>query len=300
MLELYFNGGNFLPESREEEQSAETVLNIMLAGKTTDTEMCIWPCFYHAPMCKGVLINLDDGTTLRIKPFLNKEGEPELLTGHDLTAYEDHIRSALVKYRMPEEAARGIMHWYDELDSLNDKVRSVTFDVERRDGKLWGIAECQISGELSAAELTTLKEYIEGQASDGWGEGFEQHEIAIGRGSELYVHLWQDEDWSIQTEQERFRAHFDKLPEMCFTLLPGTGQLICIKRGESGYYPSDWSTGDAHENRRIADEQNRKRGVTPAQEEAMKIGSMCGWDVPGADPDNCEDIVQRRGGMKLG
>ena len=55
MPELYFNDGNFLPESREEEQSAETVLNIMLAGKTTDTEMCIWPCFYHAPMCKGVL-----------------------------------------------------------------------------------------------------------------------------------------------------------------------------------------------------------------------------------------------------
>lgn len=68
MLELYFNDGNFLPESREEEQSAETVLNIMLAGKTTDTEMCIWPCFYHAPMCKGVLINLDDGTTLRMNP----------------------------------------------------------------------------------------------------------------------------------------------------------------------------------------------------------------------------------------
>lgn len=37
--------------------------------------------FYHAPMCKGVLINLDDGTTLRIEPFLNKEGEPELLIG---------------------------------------------------------------------------------------------------------------------------------------------------------------------------------------------------------------------------
>ena len=70
MLELYFNDGNFLPESREEEQSAETVLNIMLAGKTTDTEMCIWPCFYHAPMCKGVLINMDDGTTLRIKPMI--------------------------------------------------------------------------------------------------------------------------------------------------------------------------------------------------------------------------------------
>ena len=174
------------------------------------------------------------------------------------------------------------------------------FNVERRDGRLWGIAECQISGELSAEELTALKEYISGQVSDGWGEGFEQREIAIRPGSELYVHLWQDHSWNIQTEQELFCAHFDKLPEMCFTLLPGTGQLICIKRGESGYYPSDWSTKDVHENRRIADEQNHKMGVTPAQEEAMKIGSMCGWDVPGADPDNCEDIVQRRGGMELG
>lgn len=84
------------------------------------------------------------------------------------------------------------------------------------------------------------------------------------------------------------------LPEMCFSLLPGSGQLICIKRGESGYYPSDWSTDDAHENRRIADEQNARLGISPAQEEAMKIGSLCGWDVPGADPDNCEDIVQSR------
>ena len=33
MPELYFNDANLLPESREEEQSAETVLNIMLAGK---------------------------------------------------------------------------------------------------------------------------------------------------------------------------------------------------------------------------------------------------------------------------
>lgn len=162
------------------------------------------------------------------------------------------------------------------------------------------MAECQISGELSAEELAALKKYISGQASDGWGEGFEQREIALDGGRELYVHLWQDEDWSIRTEQERFEPYRDKLPQLCFTLLPGTGQLICVKRGESGYYPSDWSTPDAQENRRIADEQNRKLGVTPAQEEAMKIGSMCGWDVPGADPDHCVDIVQRRGGMELG
>ena len=31
----------------------------------------------------------------------------------------------------------------------------------------------------------------------------------------------------------------------------------------------------------------------------MKIGSMCGWDVPGADPDHCMDIVEQRGGMEI-
>ena len=79
MIELYFNDANLLPENREEEQYAEAARNNILAGKMADTEMCIWPCFYHAPMCKGVLINLDDGTTLRIKPTLNEVGEPELL-----------------------------------------------------------------------------------------------------------------------------------------------------------------------------------------------------------------------------
>ena len=79
MPELYFNDANLLPESCEAEQYAEAVLNDILAGNTANKEMCILPCFYHAPMCKGVLIYLDDGTTLRIKPTLNEVGEPELL-----------------------------------------------------------------------------------------------------------------------------------------------------------------------------------------------------------------------------
>ena len=74
------------------------------------------------------------------------------------------------------------------------------------------------------------------------------------------------------------------LPELCFSTLLTTGQLICIKRGETGYYPSDWDTGDKEKNVELADQLNEEMGVTMWQRKAMEVGSMCGWDVPGADP----------------
>lgn len=76
----------------------------------------------------------------------------------------------------------------------------------------------------------------------------------------------------------------NELPDTCFATLPGTGDLIILKRGETGYYRSDWNTSDVDENRSIAEIHNQRRGITPAQVEAMKVGSMFGFHVSGADP----------------
>lgn len=129
--------------------------------------------------------------------------EPEQLEGGELYQYAEKIAKALEDYRMPEEAERGIMHWYHEEDSVNEKVRSVVFRLEKRDFQLWGVAECQLLRGLTTREMDTLKQYITGQASDGWGEGFEQRVIRVAEGS-LNVHLWNSDDWSLQTEEQRF------------------------------------------------------------------------------------------------
>ncbi len=90
------------------------------------------------------------------------------------------------------------------------------------------------------------------------------------------------------------------LPELCFSTLASTGALICIKRGESGYYPSDWDTGDRAQNKELADYNNQRLGVTEAQRQAMEAGSMHGWECPAADPKTYERMQQEQGGMCLG
>ena len=45
----------------------------------------------------------------------------------------------------------------------------------------------------------------------------------------------------------------NNLPELCCSVLPSTGELIIIKRGERGYYRSEWNTDSQEENQKIAD-----------------------------------------------
>ena len=79
------------------------------------------------------------------------------------------------------------------------------------------------------------------------------------------------------------------LPRMCLAVEPSSGDLICIKRGQSGYYASNWNRpGEREHNQRTADIMNERWGISVAQEQAMICGSLFGWDTLAADPRSYE------------
>ena len=68
----------------------------------------------------------------------------------------------------------------------------------------------------------------------------------------------------------------ERLPPMCAANHPTDNRPIIIKRGESGFYDClrpDFDVASF----------NARHGVTVAQREAMEIGSMFGWHVPGVE-----------------
>lgn len=201
----------------------------------------------------------------------------------------------------PEAAERGLMVYFDGPDSVDQKVQSYFFNAEVRDGQLWGVAECRIRGSLTPLELQCLTDEIGGQASDGVGESFEQREIRVGNGMEVYAHLWQSSGWSIMPEQDRFDPHFsDRLPDMCFTVLPEDGSLAYIIKG-AGLQRSKDSSEKPEANRYLAAHFNKERGISASQEQAMVGGCLQGWDSPAADPRAYEQTQDQtlQGGMNL-
>ncbi|MFR3723772.1 MAG: hypothetical protein ACLTWN_15805, partial [Blautia producta] len=69
--------------------------------------------------------------------------------------------------------------------------------VKESDGVLYGCTTLELKEYLEAEELSELCEYLTGQYSDGWGEGFEQQEIPV-EGGELCIHFWRPIDFEFQ------------------------------------------------------------------------------------------------------
>ena len=120
------------------------------------------------------------------------EGYPQ--DGHELLEYETAIRDAVENDT--RDFGGDLMQYYHDEDSVRCKVVTAIPSVEAHGNKLCGCLTVELKEPLLNDEQTILCNYITGQYSDGWGEGFEQHEISVGDGK-LYVHFWQDHDFEI-------------------------------------------------------------------------------------------------------
>lgn len=75
------------------------------------------------------------------------------------------------------------------------------------------------------------------------------------------------------------------LPPVCYRYEPEIG-IAVIQRGVDGYaVPTNAPTDlTPEQQRRYVEAQNAALKVTPAQAEAMFVGSAFGWTAPLADP----------------
>lgn len=74
--------------------------------------------------------------------------------------------------------------------------------------------------------------------------------------------------------------NLSKLPEIAWVALAIDDRAVLVKRGEVGYYPTDYEFPG-----KLVDDLNARLGVSKEQAMAMEVGSLFGFHVPGADPD---------------
>ena len=137
------------------------------------------------------------------------------LTAEDLKAYQKEINEAINNgwnYEIDEN--KGLMHYFsygieEEEKYILKKVTSVYPKIECVNNKAYAVMVCDIKEPLAERDIEILKEYFEGQYSDGWGEGFSQRGIETSDGI-LYLDFWPD-NFQIETEDElKTRLEFEQ------------------------------------------------------------------------------------------
>jgi hypothetical protein len=120
----------------------------------------------------------------------------------------------------------GLAYYLDDrYPEAKEKVRDIRIGVMELEGEVVGLAVVRAIEELSQQGIEEIKDFLTGQYSDGWGEGFEQRPIKEWReeveyeeydeeeddyyiyidyeNHELYLSFWSYKDWEIRLLEER-------------------------------------------------------------------------------------------------
>jgi len=85
-----------------------------------------------------------------------------------------------------------------------------------------------------------------------------------------------------------------ELPDYCFSVMPDGSALVILQQ-ERPYIQTVDSDSSPEARRQVVDELNEIMGVTKAQEKAMLMGCLHGFDQPCAEPWQYERPAESRG-----
>ena len=151
------------------------------------------------------------------------EGYP--LDGHELLEYEAAIRDAVENDT--RDFGGDLMQYYHEDDSVRNKVVTAVPSIEVHGNKLCGCLTVELKETLRDDEQTVLCNYISGQYSDGWGEGFEQRDIRVEDGT-LAVHFWQEDGFKMMPSFEKIQDHMQMTQRPKMQLIGQDGNIFAI------------------------------------------------------------------------
>lgn len=120
-----------------------------------------------------------------------------------------------------------LMQYYHEDDSVRQKVVSAVPSVEIHGNKLCGCLNVELRESLNEGEQAVLCDYISGQYSDGWGEGFEQRDIRVDDGM-LAVHFWQEDGFKMTPTFEKTQEQVQMTQRPKMKLLGEDGNIFAI------------------------------------------------------------------------
>ena len=117
----------------------------------------------------------------------NLEDYPDEYDGSFLTAHEEKIRSLIHRY--DSCCKENLAEYFFGSNSAVAKLKEVHFGTQNVDGILYGCIRAELTEPFTEEEEAEFLDWLEGQCSDGYGEGLEQRPISIDDG-DLYVSFW--------------------------------------------------------------------------------------------------------------
>lgn len=137
------------------------------------------------------------GTLAGTRTFYEEDYE-ENLSQKEILQYETEIEEAIERYN---DGMENLAIYYKNPDL---KVVSIDIGVKEINGRLFSYTKVTSYEEIREQEdIDDLRDWLTGQYSDGWGEGFEQHPIDSYEDQYEYEEeIYDDEEDSTEYETQ--------------------------------------------------------------------------------------------------